>query len=71
MKQEAMELVVTACEKHSANNEVNNTFDFEKKINFMQKFVDGCKNDKRANGQKIWTSISCSSWRRVWIRNLL
>lgn len=46
MKQETMELVVTACEKHAANNEVYSLNIRVFKLKQMS-ISDGSKNDKR------------------------
>jgi hypothetical protein len=72
MRNETIELCVTACEKHSSNNEVNGAIDFlkyYKKIIESIGFSECSKTNQRVYGHQIWTFVARSGRRGIWPRD--
>lgn len=79
MRVEAMELCVTACEKHSNNNEASVALIYDcvqgtKIMLFVslyfppalpQHLIGGSQDDKRYNGQEVWSCMACCSGGRI------
>lgn len=68
MRNETIELCVTACEKHSSNNEVNGAIGF---IKYYNKIIESIgisecsKTNQRVYGHQIWTFVARSRRRGV------
>jgi hypothetical protein len=69
MRNETIELCVTACEKHSSNNEVNEAVlllsNIIKKIIEPFRVPECSKTNQRVYGHQIRTLVARSRWRGI------